>query len=120
MTEVLSLLALDFGVEHCLKLESYEEFRIKGEEVLRSAIVFLDINLGFGRKSGIDAYRWLKERNFEGEIVFLTGHAASHPLVQEATRIPGVTLLTKPSGISVIGPIIRSALARHTGPRQNR
>ncbi len=101
-------------------MASYKEFCSKPSEVLKSTVIFLDINLGFGRKSGLDAYHWLKERKFSGEIVFFTGHASSHPLVREASKIPGVTLLTKPSGISVIGPIIRNAIARHSGPRQDR
>ncbi|HMF03126.1 MAG TPA: response regulator [Terriglobia bacterium] len=44
----------------------------------------LDINLGPGDPTGIDAYHWLRSRGFSGRVIFLTGHATSHPLVREA------------------------------------
>jgi FixJ family two-component response regulator len=60
--------------------------------------VILDINLGPGEPSGLDVYRWLREQGFAGRIVFLTGHAADHPLVSQAYRL-GAHVLQKPARI---------------------
>jgi DNA-binding response OmpR family regulator len=59
-------------------------------------LAVLDINLGPGVPSGIDAYRWLKEHKFVGRTVFLTGHARSHPLVAEALRLGDAMVYDKP------------------------
>jgi CheY-like chemotaxis protein len=64
-------------------------------------LAILDINLGDGRPSGIDAYRWLRAQGFVGRVAFLTGHARSHPLVAEALRAGDVTVYDKP--ITVAG-----------------
>ena len=59
----------------------------------------LDINLGRAEPTGLDAYRWLRSHGFAGRIIFLTGHARSHPLVQEAHLIGDATVLEKPAGM---------------------
>jgi DNA-binding NtrC family response regulator len=59
----------------------------------------LDINLGPSEPNGIDAYRWLRSHGFAGRIVFLTGHARNHPIVQEAYLIGDAIVLEKPAGI---------------------
>lgn len=63
---------------------------------------FLDINLGTNSPSGLDAYDWLLKRRFPGKVIFLTGHAGTHPLVVEALKVPGVRLLEKPTTASSI------------------
>jgi DNA-binding response OmpR family regulator len=60
-------------------------------------LVILDVNLGAGQPSGVDACRWLQERSFSGQIVFLTGHA-SLPGVAEAHSL-GLKVLQKPLAI---------------------
>jgi hypothetical protein len=40
--------------------------------------------------AGVDAYGWLQEHGFSGPVVFLTGHARSHPWVRRAQRFPAV------------------------------
>jgi FixJ family two-component response regulator len=60
-------------------------------------LAILDINLGEGQPSGLDAYHWLRESGFEGKIVFLTGHARSHPLVSQARQAGKVVILEKPT-----------------------
>jgi FixJ family two-component response regulator len=59
-------------------------------------LAILDINLGAGSPSGLAAYRWLRDHQFEGRIVFLTGHARSHPLVVEASHIGDAIVCEKP------------------------
>jgi FixJ family two-component response regulator len=84
-----------FGHE-CVCVASYEGLVALGERVLTARLAILDINLGPGRPSGLDAFRWLRAHRFAGAIVFLTGHARSHPLVAEATRMGQARLLEKP------------------------
>jgi DNA-binding NtrC family response regulator len=59
----------------------------------------LDINLGPGEPTGVDAYHWLRSHGYSGRVIFLTGHAASHPLVREAQLIGDAVVLQKPAGI---------------------
>src|SRR5579862_5380074 len=54
------------------------------EEALGSRLAILDVNLGPGCPSGLDAHSWLAAEHFSGRIVFLTGHAQSYPLVERA------------------------------------
>jgi len=80
----------------CVGVGSYEELVALGKEALRSSVAILDINLGPGRRSGIDAYAWLRDHGYQGRIVFLTGHASTHPLVVEAQRIGDAEIFSKP------------------------
>src|SRR5512146_2673778 len=68
----------------CIALPSVEAMIAARDEVLACGLAILDVNLGEGRPSGIDAHLWLRERGFTGRIVFLTGHAPSHPEVARA------------------------------------
>jgi FixJ family two-component response regulator len=80
----------------CVGVGSYEELAALGEEALGCSVAILDINLGPDRPSGIDAYTWLRDQGYKGRIVFLTGHASSHPLVVEAQRIGDAEIFSKP------------------------
>jgi len=80
----------------CLLAHSLEELKALGPEVLRADVAVLDINLGAGQPSGIDAYDWLLSQNFAGRLLFLTGHAHAHPLVARAERLNRATVLDKP------------------------
>ena len=75
-------------------------------------LAILDINLGPEMESGVDAYRWLRDQHFGGRIVFLTGHARSHPLVTEARRLGDASVHNKPLRIDQLRELlapIRSA-----------
>ena len=80
----------------CVGVGSYEELAALGEEALGCSVAILDINLGPDRRSGIDAYAWLRDKGYTGRIVFLTGHASTHPLVVEAQRIGDAEIFSKP------------------------
>ena len=80
----------------CIGLGSYAELVALGDGVLACSVAILDINLGANRPSGIDAYTWLRQTGYTGRIVFLTGHASTHPLVVEAHRIGDVEIFAKP------------------------
>jgi DNA-binding response OmpR family regulator len=59
-------------------------------------LAVLDINLGPGRPSGIDAYHWLRDHGYGGRVAFLTGHGRSHPLVHQALRTGDASVYEKP------------------------
>jgi DNA-binding NtrC family response regulator len=80
----------------CVGVGSYEELAALGAEALRCSVAILDINLGPDQRSGIDAYAWLRDQGYKGRIVFLTGHASTHPLVVEAQRIGDAEIFSKP------------------------
>jgi FixJ family two-component response regulator len=80
----------------CVGVGSYEALVALGKEALRCSVAILDINLGPDRRSGIDAYAWLRDQGYKGRIVFLTGHASTHPLVVEAQRIGDAEVFSKP------------------------
>jgi FixJ family two-component response regulator len=80
----------------CVGVGSYEELVALGQEVLGCSVAILDINLGSHRPSGLDAYAWLRANGYTGRIVFLTGHASTHPLVIEAQRIGDAQIFSKP------------------------
>jgi DNA-binding NtrC family response regulator len=67
--------------------ESLSDLRGQRESVMPCKIAILDINLGRSSESGLDAAQWLRENGFKGRIVFLTGHANSHPLVSRAAAM---------------------------------
>jgi FixJ family two-component response regulator len=75
---------------------SYGQMVEMGDRVLGCGLAIVDINLGPDSPSGLEAYRWLRTRGFIGRIVFLTGHARSHPEVSEAHKIGEARVLEKP------------------------
>jgi FixJ family two-component response regulator len=92
---VVDLVTLVFQ-RRCVGVASYEELMALGEDALGCSVAILDINLGPNRRSGIDAYAWLRDKGYTGPIVFLTGHASTHPLVVEAQRIGDAQIFSKP------------------------
>ncbi len=90
------------GVEGCVAAASYDALVRRGGEALGCGLALLDVNLGAGVPSGLDAYRWLQEHGFSGRTVFLSGHARSHPLVQQAHTLQDVRVLSKPVGAQAL------------------
>lgn len=95
LLEILAELLQQRGCR-CLLARSLDELKAFGQEVLAADVAVLDINLGSGQPSGIDAYDWLVSENFPGRLLFLTGHAHAHPLVARAERLNRATVLDKP------------------------
>lgn len=95
------------GASECLQAHSLSELQKIEKNALQSDVIVLDINLGPEEPSGIDAYDWLMARAYKGRIVFLTGHARSHPLVKKAQDIAGVQLLEKPTPIENLEVLLR-------------
>ena len=76
-TDLLEILSELLKERHfrCLLARSLAELKALGPEVLAADVAVLDINLGAGQPSGIDAYDWLLGQGFAGRLLFLTGHA---------------------------------------------
>jgi DNA-binding response OmpR family regulator len=95
---VMSELLLTKGAT-CIGARSLAEVVELGARCLKCQLAILDVNLGPGCPSGVDAYRWLKEQSFAGRIVFLTGHARTYPGVAEAHAL-GVKVMEKPVAVA--------------------
>jgi FixJ family two-component response regulator len=94
----------------CLMARSLAELKALGPEVLAADVAVLDINLGTGQPTGLDAYDWLLGQNFAGRLLFLTGHAHAHPLVARAEQLRRATVLDKPlDGQVLIDTIVGSS-----------
>lgn len=79
----------------------------RGSQVLQCSLALLDVNLGAGKPSGVDAYLWLLDHGFHGDVAFLTGHATQHPVIAEAQRNGTVRVLQKPIALDVISELSR-------------
>jgi FixJ family two-component response regulator len=110
LRRAMSALIQDVTGRKCLALTSLDQMRTNREFVLTSALAILDVNLGPGQPSGIDAYTWLLAEKYAGKIVFLTGHAANHPLVERAAQMDGVRVFHKPVDMQELAEMIRGAL----------
>lgn len=80
----------------CLAVGSFDELVAAEKDVLACSVALLDVNLGSGKPTGIDAYRWLVSHGFPGRLYFFTGHARVHPLLAEIEKLGAVEVLPKP------------------------
>ena len=80
----------------CVLARSVAELKRFGREALDADVAVLDINLGPGLPTGLDAYEWLLSQDFQGRLLFLTGHAHAHPLVARAEKLRRAAVLDKP------------------------
>jgi FixJ family two-component response regulator len=94
----------------CLSLADLAGMRAHKKQVLACKLAILDINLGSNQPSGLDAYGWLRAEGFRGKIVFLTGHADTHPLVERAVEMGEARLYRKPLAPEDLAEIIRGAI----------
>jgi FixJ family two-component response regulator len=106
LREVFKEVVIKVLERRCVAVASYEELVALSEEALACGVAVLDVNLGPNRRSGIDAYNWLRHMGYAGPIVFLTGHASSHPLVLKATRVGDARLLSKPIDLDDLRSVI--------------
>lgn len=90
----------------CVTAASVKEMVDRSKQVLGSNLAFLDINLGANSPSGVEGYRWLRKHKYAGRVVFFTGHAQSHPQVQEAKRLGDADIVQKPVPIGSILKLI--------------
>jgi DNA-binding NtrC family response regulator len=95
-----------------LAVGSYDELVEHRDEALSCQLAMLDVNLGANQPSGLDALTWLEREGFHGEIVFLTGHAKSDPLVQRAREMGIAMVMEKPIGLPQLSALLEE---RRTG-----
>ncbi|WP_224371964.1 response regulator [Hyalangium versicolor] len=103
------------GAESCVSAGSYEAMVRQKDQVLGCELAVLDVNLGSGLPSGLDAYHWLREQGFGGQIVFLTGHARSHPLVRQAHELTHARVLSKPVDTKELMALVRGPHGSRAG-----
>lgn len=101
----------------CHGIGSHRDLIALGERALRCGVAILDINLGPEVPTGIDSYGWLRKHGYEGRIVFLTGHAASHPLVMEARRLGDAEVVSKPVSLVALTSLLEDAEAAEHPPQ---
>ena len=89
-----------------LCVSGYRELVELGPRALACELAILDVNLGPGLPSGLDALRWLRDHNFGGRICFLTGHATSHPLVDQAVHRGDAMVLRKPIAADMLKALV--------------
>jgi DNA-binding response OmpR family regulator len=88
-----------------LKACCVSELAELGDRALACSLAILDINLGLGQPSGIDALEWLRSRSFLGRIIFLTAHAPGLPII-EHSHTQSVPVLSKPLSIDELRALL--------------
>lgn len=104
--------AITLALKAALSIDSvqagtFDEMTSQEEKVLSCSLAILGINLGSKRPSGIEAYRWLREHRFHGDIVFLSGHASEHPLVRQAHTIGEAKVVSKPVSLERLRLLVK-------------
>lgn len=82
------------------------------DELDQPDFILLDVNLGAGRRTGIEAAATIRSRRKSVPIAFLTAHADDHTKRQMGTVDP-VEIMSKPFDDSFVVGMI----AKHTTPR---
>lgn len=102
LCKLLGQIFNSFGTIDLSICHSYSDVTALNGKALNFEVAFLDVNLGMGQKTGIDAFDWLLENGYQGKTVFFTGHASSYGVLKKITDRPNVYLLDKPADISKI------------------
>jgi DNA-binding NtrC family response regulator len=90
----------------CLAVRSFDELVVHQAEALGCDLALLDVNLGVDVPNGLDVLEWLRAHDFQGRVVFLTGHARTHPLVESARCTAEVPVLEKPVTLDTLLSIL--------------
>jgi FixJ family two-component response regulator len=90
----------------CHGIASHRDLLSLGERALHCGVAILDINLGPQAPSGLESYVWLRGHGFRGRIIFLTGHAATHPLVLKARRLGDAEVVSKPVNLVALASLL--------------
>ena len=106
LCQVMEVMCQSLPEVECVCVTSMSAVLERAAQVLRTDVAILDVNLGPGEPSGVEIYRWLKGQKYRGKIVFLSGHARTDPLVEEAARISGVDFFQKPLGFGQFEALI--------------
>ncbi len=112
LRETLGEVLMTLGVDDVLLFESFDQLLAGKQSVLTTRLAILDINLGYSQANGTDVAHWLLDKGYTGTIVFLTGHAANHPLVKRAQERMGtrIQIFEKPIAFSRLVELVNEAL----------
>jgi DNA-binding response OmpR family regulator len=94
-----------------LDVGSFQDLVARRTAALECRLAILDITLAPGEPSGLDACAWLRQQGFGGKVVFLTGHAHSHPLVLRALETESAAVLEKPIDLAQLSALLGEAQA---------
>lgn len=108
LLEVMKVFAETNCVCQVILASSFDEMFSKEEDVLKSDMAFLDINLGSHQPSGVQAYRWLRSLGYNKPVYFLTGHAVDSEETREAHIFDEAQVLLKPVAAQNLIQIIGS------------
>lgn len=97
--------ACNYEAITCSNIESMQS---QIEEILKSEMAFLDINLGLNQPSGIQAYRWLKSQGYNKPVFFLTGHAKDSDEARQASIFEEARVIQKPIAAQDFRDLIES------------
>lgn len=106
LREVMRDILKAVGVRRIVTAGSLREVKVLRDDAVGCELAIIDINLGPGEPSGIAIYEWLEQQGFRGEVVFLTGHAANDPRVQEAANLAGSAVASKPLSVAELRDLI--------------
>ncbi len=108
LLEALQLIVENLTKYTALTAKSMREVQSLGPKALTCDLALLDINLGHDQPSGINIYHWLRSNGFSKPIAYLTGHARTHPLVEQALRSGDVKVFSKPLEVNEIVKILQN------------
>ena len=106
LREVMSDILHTFSVRRVVTAGSLQEVIAQRDASLACDLAILDINLGVGQPTGVNVYEWLQGEGFAGGVIFLTGHAAADPRVQQAASVTGSVIASKPISIAVVRELL--------------
>jgi DNA-binding NtrC family response regulator len=109
LRELLAMAFASVGSDTVLTAGSVGELQALGTSILHCANAVLDVNLGPGQPSGIDAARWLRSSGFHGGLVFLTGHATAFPGLRNACKELDAQLYEKPVPFERLAAIVQES-----------
>ncbi len=107
LRSVMSDLFLVLGADECILAASVGELDKDRERLKNFSVAVLDVNLGRDQPTGVDAYEWLRGIGYRGKVAFLTGHAASHPLVLEASNLKDAEVIQKPASLERLENLLK-------------
>ena len=97
------------GVTQCTIALNLAELETKRAKIPQIDVIFLDVNLGVNQPDGIFVYHWLINNGFTGRVIFMSGHARSHPKIEEIQKIAGTYFLQKPMPLKEIEALVKGA-----------
>ena len=94
------------GAGECRALTSVAKLQADPARTMGADLIVLDIHLGEGKPTGLDAWTWLRSKGYRGRVAFLTGHASNNPLVRSAAELSAAPVLNKPVSMQSLAALL--------------